>query len=196
MIMDWSKYPFKKDEVVLFDTNVWMKLFPRVSNPKHTNQYADLLSITIATKTRIALDVLVLAEFVNAFCRKEYRRYQELCKSDGKHADDYKQFRKGDLFNVVARDLSVIVKQILNLPNLLTVDHNFSKINIKSLASLLVSRDMDWNDRMLVEACKCNSWSLVSDDGDYLNAGITVLTGNQTLLLNARKYKPPIILKV
>lgn len=37
---------------------------------------------------------------------------------------------------------------------------------------------------------------LVTDDGDYLGAGIKVLTGNVTFLTKAHKYVPPIHLTI
>lgn len=196
MVEDWNRYPFQKDETVLFDTNVWMKIFPRIANPQGKNTYADLLAKTLKVGTKVALDVLVLSEFVNAFSRREYKRYQEKCARGNLPVEGYKEFRNSAGYRSVAKDLSIAVKDLLQTPNLIKVDYNFSQINISQIASWLVSQDMDWNDRMIVETCKRNSWVLVTDDGDYLGAGIKVLTGNVTFLTKAHKYVPPIHLTI
>ena len=180
---DLSGYVFRKGEIVLIDTNVWLYLNPPPSNPNplpSRNQrraaliYGRGLKAMLSKKVQLVMDALVLGEYLNVYCRNEWRAgYQAKYPK-------FKDFRKSADFSVVGKGAAIFARSMLQLCT--RCDYPFSMINVaQTLADFEIGSN-DINDGLLTETCMHNNWKLVTHDSDFTFGGIEILTGNRRLL--------------
>ena len=61
-------------------------------------------------------------------------------------------------------------------------DHPFAAINVGQVLSDFESGAQDTNDGFLIESCRQHGWKFVTNDGDFTEGGIEVLTNNPKLI--------------
>lgn len=171
-----STYRFRKQEKILFDTNVWVYLFPApsASNRRQTRFYSSALQRMLATPVSLMLDALVLSEYVNTYCRIEWGALYQL------KYPKFKDFRQSPEFPRVAKAVTANAHAILKLTT--RVDHPFEIVNVDHVLRDLATGRIDFNDGLLVETCRNNGWKLVTHDSDFTSGGIQILTHNRQLL--------------
>ena len=187
---DLSGYVFCKGEIVLIDTNVWLYLNPPPTNSKHPPSskhraasiygrvYGRGLKAMLSKKARLVMDALVLGEYLNAYCRIEWRAsYQAKYPK-------FKDFRKSSDFSVVGNGAAIFARSMLQLCT--RCDYPFSMINVAQTLSDFEIGSNDINDGFLAETCRHNNWKLVTHDSDFTSGGIEILTGNRKLLKACR----------
>jgi predicted nucleic acid-binding protein len=174
---DVTKYVFSKDEPLLLDANVWLYLFPAPSdkNTAPGTGYSAALKQILAAGAHLALDAMVISEYLNRYCRIEF-----LALHKTKYGNDFKRFRKSPDFASVGPNASFFAKEILKLCS--RYDHPFSKTNIAQVLIDFESGALDLNDGLLIESCRLNGWKFVTHDGDCTSGGIAVLTTNAKLI--------------
>lgn len=174
-IIDVASYPFQNTDSVLLDTNIWLYLFPAPSNPSayFQTQYSGIFRSMLSAKVNMIFDVLVLGEYINRYARIEH-------KASTMAQDDYKRFRNSPLFDRVAKTISTNISQIIRHAS--RCDFLFSKIDLNSLLVDFENKHQDVNDCLLIETCIKNNWKLLTNDADFTDGGIEVLTLNRKLL--------------
>ena len=173
---DLATYSFSKGETFLLDANVWIYLYPPPSGSKNkfTKQYSNGLKSMQSAGAQLIMDAMVLSEYLNAYCRIEWRalhrtRYRK-----------FKSFRKSVAFKAVGKGATSFAGSMLKL--CACHDHPFAKANIKQVLADFAAGAIDFNDGLLTETCRHNGWKLVTNDSDFTSGGIEVLTTNQRLL--------------
>jgi predicted nucleic acid-binding protein len=172
---DLSTYNFSKDETFLFDANVWLYLFPAPSDkrPFFAQHYSQALKKMLTSKVELALDAIILSEYLNRYCRIEYGAQAPAGLS-------FKDFRNSPKFHAVGKAASAHANGIAKLCRL--YDHPFGSINLPNLLSNFETGKHDFNDGLLAHVCSRNKWKLVTHDKDFITGGIEVLTTNPKLL--------------
>lgn len=184
MVCHWKSYPFKKGQVVLVDTNIWIKAFPKTSNPGKSNPYANFIADLVRYDVYIALDVLVVSEFITTFIHIEHDKYNRKCQRDNiaNPYRKYKDFRSSELFFQAASDAAFALKEILNCPNVKRIDHPFKNVDINRLLEKYQKAEADLTDLLLMETCGINAFVMATLDTDYAMARVDVVTDNDKLL--------------
>ena len=172
-----NQYAYSGDDCLLFDTNIWLFLYGPQYSPDNPRviAYSEAAKRILAAKCHLFIDVLVLSEFVNAWARFEYNRLPGHLR-----ARDFKAFRKSDAFTPVARDTATACRKIIGLCT--PVNNGFETLNIAALLSDYETGKLDLNDRVLASLCEDRQFKLVTDDADFYNQNVTILTANQRLL--------------
>jgi predicted nucleic acid-binding protein len=173
---DLGKYAFTTGEALLLDANVWLYLYPAPSATPfvHAAGYSAAFKTILAAKAQIAMDVLVISEYLNRYCRIEWTALHK-----GKYPD-FKQFRKSADFASVGPKAGAFAKNILALCS--RFDHPFAAINVGQVLTDFESGAQDTNDGFLIESCRQHGWKFVTNDGDFTEGGIEVLTNNPKLI--------------
>lgn len=175
---DLSTYPFGKDEPLLLDTNVWLYLFPAPSD--RSSSWSGVYSAAFKTirtaGCQLAMDVLVLSEYLNRYCRIEWAALHR-----NTHPD-FKKFRKSPDFVGVGQGAATYARSLLKLCT--AHDHPFGSSDLGVLLADFEAGHHDFNDGLLAETCQRHGWKLVTNDGDFTTGGIEVITANRTLLRN------------
>ena len=174
---DINTYQFSDSEPLLLDTNIWIYLFPPPVNPQPkaiVRNYSNALKSMLRAKTRILMDVLVLSEYLNKYCRCMW--------SASNTSQTYKDFRKTANYPPIGQQASSEARQILNL--CARENHPFEGVNINQVLADFEVGKRDFNDGLLIETCRLNGWKFVTHDGDCSEGGIEILTSNCGLLRN------------
>ena len=95
---DLTSYSFSQGERILIDTNIWLYLFPAPGDPKQkfAKEYSSAFSQLVNAQAVPVLDLMVLSEYLNRYCRIEW---------EGRFKDRFsrfKNFRKSKDFLSVA----------------------------------------------------------------------------------------------
>ncbi len=173
-----QQYPFSESDRLFFDTNVWLFIYGPQGDPNdsqvrtYSGAYTDILN----RNARIFIDALTLSEFINRYARLEYKFWKEENSIDV----DFKEFRNSADFETIAQDIELAAHGILT--DARAIESGFSKINTISLMQQYGKGKSDFNDLMIVEVCKSNQLTLITDDGDFRDADIPILTNNRRLL--------------
>jgi predicted nucleic acid-binding protein len=177
-IIDALKYPFSTKDKVVFDANVLVSLFSGLEPPGSTpmRKYSRVLKEIKEAGAQMLLDVLVMSEFINVCVRKNY----SLATAQGGAWESLKRFRQSALFPPIASDIARTARQIVALCT--PIDHPFSQWGITDLLDEYAIGQSDFNDQLIVELCRRESALLLTDDTDFTQGGITVLTTHPKLL--------------
>jgi len=169
-----AAYKFTSSDHLLLDANVWLFVFgPQKPGDHRVEVYSRALSNILAAQSHIYIDVLVISEFINTYARIK-------CEFITGPGAKFKQFRRSAAFKPVAQDIAADVKRVLQ--KCTRVANGFESLAIDSLLNEYALGDSDFNDQVLWNLCKESNWKLVTDDGDFRNQGVAVITANRRLL--------------
>ena len=158
-----------------FDTNVWMYIFAPLANAKKIKQrgYSAFLGEIISRKATIWINSLVVAEYVNAVLRLEFKQWM---KQHQYHNADFKHdFKPTVEYQSALEAIKLQVADIMKITKKRSDDFHIIDIDriLTSMGSVL-----DYGDSIFVDTCTNNQLILVTDDSDIvgLDLPIKVLT--------------------
>jgi len=93
---------------------------------------------------------------------------------------NFKKFRQSDDFKPVAKEIANATKKILQ--HCTRVESGFESLNICTLINEYAEGKSDFNDQVISLICSREKLTLVTDDKDFANEGVAVLTANKKLL--------------
>ncbi len=173
-----NAYNFQSSDELLLDTNIWIRVYgPQNPQNRKSEVYSQALSKILAAGSRIYIDVLIVSEFINTYARLKWNLWKNQTQSKA----EFKDFRKNGDFKPVAQDISADLKLVLK--QCTRVDSGFESLEIDGLINEYAAGDSDFNDQILTALCKKSGFKLVTDDGDFKNRGIPVITANKKLLV-------------
>ncbi len=173
-VKDISSYSFSEDESFFLDANIWLSVYgPMAYKRRKASIYANALSNIRKAGCFIFIDVLILSEFINAYARWEHRQSSLGIKA-------FKDFRKNEAFVPIAKDIAANAKRIIKQCQ--RHESNFTSIDIEALLTEFEKGNLDFNDQIFSEICKNKKLILVTDDGDFKNSELAILTANSRLL--------------
>lgn len=172
-----TSYTFSNGEALLLDANVWLYLFPAPSGkqPAFAANYSSAFKNMLIAKTNLAMDALVLSEYLNRYCRIEWSALHKT------KYPDFKKFRQSADYAPVGQGAAEFARNILK--HCTRHDHPFSVSDVSQVLADFEAGTCDFNDGLYVETCRKNGWKFVTNDGDFTNGGIDVLTSNPKLLI-------------
>ncbi|MHB1004074.1 MAG: PIN domain-containing protein [Chloroflexota bacterium] len=169
-----DRYTFGRQDRLLFDANVWL-LLEGPQDPGRRDQrvgvYSGALARILMAESKLFLDALVLCEFVNV-----YARYY--CEMDtGQRGRDYfKTYRDTEAFRPRAEEIAAAVRRIAK--RCTPVDCPFGTIDLAELANEYSAQRPDVNDQIIAMVCRANDLKLVTDDADFADLDVRVLSAN------------------
>lgn len=163
-----QKHTYNSEEILFLDANIWLFIYsPRFINNKKQHLYSREFDRILKAKSMIYIDVLVMSEFINRYCRLEF----DWAKQHYSFSS-FKEFRKSPAFTPVAKDVSNSIKRILNHSNI--IESGFNKIGTEALIEKLESGTCEFNDLILAEICKTNGFLFITHDADFINFDINI----------------------
>lgn len=171
-----SNYRFSKGELVLLDANILLYLFPGPLKPSHVlaKTYSHGINKLVQAEAIALTNTLLISEYLNSYCRLEYN-----ATFAGTY-DSYKKFRNSRDFPKLAQNASQNAKEILQLCQI----HDFQekRLNITGILSDFKAGKLDFNDAVYVDICRTEKFKFMTNDADFKNCGINILSCNQRLL--------------
>lgn len=173
-IQNIRNHQFKSDEKLFLDTNIWLHIYSPVPyTRRRTAIYSRAYRDICLNNCTVYTDVVVISEFIYRYLQIE--RHQSL---DPK--SDIKSFRKTNAFTAIANDITYNTKRILR--SIERINSCFKSINIDLLFNEFEEGKIDFNDIVIEEICKRNELTLITDDGDFKDIDLNILTANNLLL--------------
>lgn len=172
---DLASYTFSAGEKILLDTNIWLYLFPASGQPdRFAYQYSAAFTRLIAANAQPILSPMILSEYLNRYIRIEWQ---------GGYIDNYpnfKKFRQSKDFTHVAVSVNVFAQKILQHCQVHELAAN--ALNLQQSLDEFATGKIDFNDAVLIDICKQSNFKLMTNDSDFQNGGIEILTTNPALL--------------
>lgn len=168
-----ASYAFTPEDELLLDANIWLLIYgPQKPRDWRVDVYSDALDRMLVAQSRIYIDVLIVSEFINVYARLQ----QKLLAP----SSQFKQFRMSNDFKPVAQEISANMKRVLQ--HCIRLANGFESLAIDALMDDYAAGDSDFNDQILADLCQQRSLKLVTDDGDFKERGIPVITANRRML--------------
>ena len=92
----------------------------------------------------------------------------------------FKNFRNSPAFRSIAQDTAQRIKEVLS--HCSCIASGFETLDTDALIDKYTHGGTDFNDLVIEELCKNRDLKLITDDGDFKNREISVLTANKRLL--------------
>lgn len=155
---------------IFFDANVLIYLFWPTGQHFFEKNYARVFRNLLRQGNNLFVDFLVISEIINRIERIEHKKSNPTI--------EFKTFRDSQDGKDVVNDIYIIVEnEILKRFNI--IGRTFDKQDIQNY---LVVDELDFVDKAIVSLCKENMLVLLTNDKDFRNTDIDVLSGNPKLL--------------
>ncbi len=161
---------------VFFDANIWMYIFCEIADYKikYIREYSAVFSKILKSGNSIFIDLAVISEFVNSYLRISFYNYNR--KNNLNNQDYKKDYRKTDDFKEAWENVCNIVNNKI-LSKTKTINFEYDKTSIGELL-IPTSLETDFNDNHILNLCKKNNMYLLTNDGDFKNTDINIITAN------------------
>lgn len=151
---------------IFVDANVWMYLFWPTGQHSFERNYARVFKNLLKQGNHLFINIWVISEIVNRILRIEHQKISPDQK--------FKDFKNSPDGNKALNDIHIIIKNDI-LSHFAIVGKSFDKQGIENI---LVVDKLDFVDKVIVALCEENSLALLTNDGDFKNTGLDILTGN------------------
>ncbi len=132
--------------------------------------YARVFRNLLRQGNNLFVDFLIISEVINRVVRIEHQKINP--------AQKFKDFRNSPDGKCVLEDIYIIVKNdILNRFNV--VGSPFDK---QIIESFLIVDELDFIDKAIASVCSEHGLVLLTNDRDFKNSGLDILTGNPCIL--------------
>ncbi len=154
---------------VFFDANVIIYLFWPTGQHPFENNYARVFRNLMRQGNNLYVDFLVISEVINRVIRIEHQKINPSQK--------FKDFRNSQDGKEVLEDIFIIVKNDI-LSRFKVVGKIFDNIEIERFLEV---DELDFVDKATVSICSENNFVLLTNDKDFKNSELDILTGNPSI---------------
>ena len=155
---------------IFLDANILIYLFWPTGQYAFEQNYARVFRNLLRQQNNLFVDFLIISEVINRILRIEHQKISPTQK--------FKDFRNSPDGVDALNDIFIIVKNdILNRFHI--VGKAFDK---QEITEFLTVDDLDFVDKATVAVCKENTLVLLTNDKDFKNADLDILTGNPKIL--------------
>ena len=156
---------------LFIDANILIYLFFPTNNQTWEKKYSTAYKKILQQKNNIYIDFFVISEVINKMFKIVYDKYS-------KEFVKYKDFRNSPIGKEKLQEIYLIVKKTI-LTNFKLISKNYSN---KEIEKILIVDEMDMADKSILLICEENNFVLLTNDSDFKNANIDILTANNKLL--------------
>jgi len=170
-----------KDRDIFFDTNILLYLFWPTQSHYYERTYSKIFNQLLKQKNNLYIDFIVISEIINRVIRIEYENYLE-DNYVPKNTIKFKEFRDGKTGKETLEDIFTIIdKKIFKFFEVTTKD--FNKKEIKTFFKV---NSLDFSDKGIEKICIDNNYILLTNDSDFLDSKVDLLTINKKLINNMK----------
>ncbi len=176
-----NSFQFEKEQQLFFDTNIWIFIYGAHNTPgdQRVKTYSRALKRAKNAGATIFIDGVVVGELINRGVRDDYAFHHP--PQPGRM--NFKTYRQTPEYAASARAVASSVRAILRQCQL--VESVFASCDIETELSGFESGQTDWSDQMIVALCHEHNLILMTDDGDFGESGLIILTRNPVYFMDA-----------
>lgn len=159
-----------ENKSIFVDANVLIYLFWPTGSSYWVNSYATAFRRLLKQGNALFIDFLMISEVINRIVRIEHLNINP--------NQNFKDFRNSAEGHEVLHDVYTIVQDsILSHFNVIG-----KKLEKQDIESFLIVDTLDFVDKVIVSICKENDFVLLTNDKDFKNTNIDILTANPAIL--------------
>lgn len=171
-----KEHKFRPDEHLLLDANVWLYTYgpavTRSGDPDHI--YNDAMTKIIGNKCKLYMILPILSEYIHVYLDKQLR-LGDIDK------ENLKAFRKTERYKKILDLMKADLEEILGLVQ--CCNPMFENGKACMFLDRFLQCKLDFNDVIIEDFCISNpKMILVTNDGDFKNGNIPILTANGSML--------------
>lgn len=155
---------------IFVDANILIYLFWPTGSHHFEQNYARVFRTLLTQGNPLYVDFLVISEVINRVLRIEHLKLNSNMS--------FKNFRDSQDGKDTLDDIHTIIKG--NILNRFNVEGKI--FNNQEMENLMVINDLDFVDKATVSLCAEKSLVLLTNDRDFKNSGLDILTGNPNIL--------------
>ncbi len=153
---------------IFVDANVLIYLFWPTGQHTYEANYAQVCKNLLNQGNNLYVNFLVISEVINRVLRIEYE------KSNPNKPQKFKDFRNSQEGKKVIEDIYIIIKEFI-LSRFEVIDDRFNKKDIQDFLNI---DQLDFVDKAIRSTCLRKNLVLLTNDRDFKNSGLDILTGN------------------
>ncbi|NCU31812.1 MAG: PIN domain-containing protein [Candidatus Moranbacteria bacterium] len=162
---------------IFVDANVLIYLFWPTGQHFYEQNYARVFRNLLRQGNNLFVDFLVISEIVNRAITAEWEKYL-LYHSLPKNQLKYKEYYNSQDGRDAINDIYIIVKQNI-LSRFNVIGKSFSQQDIENF---LIVDELGFVDKGIASICLEHNFVLLTNDKDFKNSEIDILTGNPHIL--------------
>lgn len=170
MTFSLSQISGLKGRKIFVDANILIYLYWPTGSLQWEQNYSTAFGHLLRQNNELHIDFLVISEIINRVLRIEHSKINP--------AQKFKDFRDSQEGKDALSDIYYLIKNEV-LTRFKVKGKEFSGQEIENL---LVLDSLDFVDKATVSLCKENSFVLLTNDRDFKNADLDILTGNPRIL--------------
>ena len=155
---------------VFVDAHVLIYLFWPTGRHSFEQNYAHVFRNLLRQENKLFVDFLVISEVINRVVKIEHQKLNPTQK--------FKDFRNSQEGKEVLNDIYIIVKDSI-IKRFDVIGKTFNKQEIEDYLEV---DELDFVDKVIVTLCKEHTFVLLTNDKDFKNADLDILTGNPLIL--------------
>lgn len=166
--------PRLKERTIFFDANILLSIYFTI-NPHDWAQinYSRVFAKLLDLGNKLIFDITVVSEVVNRALRMEHKAFLRKNKIDDGDLT-YKDFRNSEDGVLAWRKTRDMMCDVI-FPKFNIIEKGWSKEEIEDTLNL----QGDFNDLIVINLCNENNYVLLTNDSDFVNANIDVLSLNR-----------------
>ena len=163
---------------VFVDANVLIYLnWATAGNEQKEADYSAVYQNLIHQKNKLFVDFLVISEVVNRMIKEQYKAKIEIEKRNNPDFNlSYKQYRNSSDGQQTLNNIYTIIKNQIEDFNI--IGKSFSEDDILNFLNV---DTLDFIDKGILKICQENNFVLLTNDVDYKNSDIDILTCNKQI---------------
>lgn len=171
-----NNYQIGFTDQFFFDTNIWLLLYGTVADfqKKDQNQYTSFFETLIQKESPIFLTSMVISEFSNVLLRRDFNQWVSTNKLVNQ--DFKKNFVGTKDYKDSVETISISIRKILKLPNIILVGDDFNAIDKEEVLNNF--KLVDFNDAYYAQLAILKKYKIVTNDTDFqrLSSKIDIIT--------------------
>ena len=162
-------------ENFFFDTNILLYLFYSHTIDWASKAYSGIYISMLHNAVKIFIDNTVLSEFINRILRIEYDTKMKTLPED--ELVPFKKFRDTSEGQEAVEHANNLVMNILKF---IQIDGEI--MNKMDIQSILIVDSLDYNDKIIEHLCEKKGYILVTNDLDFKDSDIAILSAHHGFL--------------
>lgn len=162
---------------ILFDTNVWIMIegFNQAAPRAKVEAYSAAYDALMRNGNEIIYNDYVINEFCNTCARIEYNAH--LAAGPGRPS--FKEFRRSAEYEGVAAAIREACLNIFDACRYVPVGPQH--LSVRDVVEEVCHGRRDFTDIVIVRFCRAEELLLMTDDADFADVGLTLISANKRL---------------
>lgn len=169
-----------KRSKVLFDTNIWIMIegFNEGAPERKVSAYSNAYEKLLHNNNTILYNEHIINEFCNTCARIDFSAY--LLRLGGNKRISFKEYRRTGEFKEAMRLVREACLDIIDSCAYAPVDS--AEFDMRGLADEICQGELDFTDIVIRNFCRSNDVYLLTDDADFRNSGVKIISANRRFM--------------